>query len=197
MIRADYGGSGKSYICEYFEEMGFNVLFVVPTNVLVQKYNEAVTINEFFGFGINEDMKVKQFDDSPYDVIAFDEILFSDVSNLRKIKNYVDNNTDKIVVATGDTDQLPPIKTYSNTKEHKPYANECVNLIFPIEIYLYINKRLKTQEDRDKLEQKQYVTERVISKKQLRIASGFSGGIRIVFQKLRQFPKNYGGLDSG
>ena len=132
---------------------GYNVLFVVPTNVLVQKYNEAATINDFFGFGIDGNMKVCKFDDSSYDVIAFDEILFSDVSNLRRIKNYVDNNTTKIVVATGDTDQLPPIKTYSNTKEHKPYANECVNLIFPFEIYLHINKRLKTQEDRDKLEQ--------------------------------------------
>ena len=35
-----------------------NVLFVVPTNVLVQKYNEAATINEFFGFGMDENMKV-------------------------------------------------------------------------------------------------------------------------------------------
>ena len=127
MIRAAYGGSGKSYICEYFEKMGYNVLFVVPTNVLVQKYNEAVTINEFFGFGIDENMKVGKFDDSSYNVIAFDEILFSDVSNLRRIKNYVDNNTTKIVIATGDTDQLKPIESYSNTKEYKPYANECVN----------------------------------------------------------------------
>ena len=37
MIRAAYGGSGKSYICEYVEEMWYNVLFAVPTNVLVQK----------------------------------------------------------------------------------------------------------------------------------------------------------------
>ena len=125
----------------------------MPTNVLVQKYNEAATINDLFGFGVDENMKVCKFDDSSYDVIAFDEILISDVSNLRRIKNYVDNNTNKFLIATGDTDQLKPIKSYSNTKEYKPYANECVNLIFPFEIYLHINKRLKTQEDRDKLEQ--------------------------------------------
>ena len=58
----------------------------MPTNVLVQKYNEAATINEFFGFGIDENMKVGKFDDSSYDVIAFDEFLFSDVPNLRRIK---------------------------------------------------------------------------------------------------------------
>ena len=128
------------------------------TNVLVQKYNDAATINEFFGFGIDENMKVCKFDDSSYDVMAFAEIVFSDVSNLRRIRNYVDNNTNKILIATGDTDQLKPIKSYSNTKEYKPYANECVNLFFPFEIYLHINKRLKTQEDRDKLEQmKSYI----------------------------------------
>ena len=85
--------------------MWYNVLFVVPTNVLVQKYNEAATINDFFGFGVDENMKVCKSDDSSYDVIAFDEILFSDVSNLRRIKHYVDNNTTKIVIATGDTAQ--------------------------------------------------------------------------------------------
>ena len=153
MIRAEYGGSGKSYICEYFEKIGYNVLFVVPTNVLVQKYNEAATINEFFGFGIDENVKINKFDDSSYDVIVFDEILFSDVSNLRRIKNYVDNNQNKIIVATGDVDQLKPISSYSNTKEFKSYANECINLIFPNEIYLYMNKRLKTTQDRDKLKQ--------------------------------------------
>ena len=47
MIRAAYGGSGKSYICEYFEKNGYNVLFVVHINVLVRKYNEAATINDF------------------------------------------------------------------------------------------------------------------------------------------------------
>ena len=46
MIRAKYAGSGKSYICEKMARMGMNVLFVCPTNKLVQKYGtEAVTVN--------------------------------------------------------------------------------------------------------------------------------------------------------
>ena len=131
--------------------MGYNVLFVMPTNVLVQKYNEAAAINVFLGFGIDENMNVGNFDDSPYDVIASDEILFRDVSNLRRIKHYVYNNADKFLIATGDVDQWQPISSYSNTKEYKPYAIECINLFFPIEIYVHIDKRLKTQEDRDRL----------------------------------------------
>jgi glutamate/tyrosine decarboxylase-like PLP-dependent enzyme len=85
-------------------------------------------------------MKVCKFDDSSYDVIAFDEILFSDVSNLRRIKNYVDNNTTKIVVATGDTDQFTTYKNISKIqREHKPDANGArSNLIFPFEIHLHI-----------------------------------------------------------
>ena len=44
MIRAKYAGSGKSYICERMGEMGMRVLFVCPTNKLVQKYGkEAIT----------------------------------------------------------------------------------------------------------------------------------------------------------
>ena len=38
MIRAKYAGSGKSYICEKMADMGMSVLFVCPTNKLVQKY---------------------------------------------------------------------------------------------------------------------------------------------------------------
>ena len=73
------------------------------------------------------------------------------MSYLRKIKQYVDNNKDKIVVATGDVSQLQPITPYSNTKEYRAYADEVINIIFPNEIYLNINKILKTQEDHTKL----------------------------------------------
>ena len=37
MIRAEYGGSGKSYICEYMKKLSHNVFFVCPTNKLAQK----------------------------------------------------------------------------------------------------------------------------------------------------------------
>ena len=49
IIRARFAGSGKSYIGEYFQKMGKNVLFVVPTNRLLQeKEVEATTYNKFF-----------------------------------------------------------------------------------------------------------------------------------------------------
>ena len=85
MIRAALPGSGKSYICENFEKIGYNILFVVPTNVLVQKYKNSITLNKFFGFGINDETTLNKFDDSEYDIIAFDEIYFSSIHTLRKI----------------------------------------------------------------------------------------------------------------
>ena len=72
---------------------------------------------------------------------------------LAKIRKCCLDNPDKIVVATGDTSQLPPVEQYSNTKEYAVYADECININFPNELYLKENKRLKTKEDRDRLEQ--------------------------------------------
>ena len=68
---------------------------------------------------------------------------------LAKIPRFCSDNPDKIVVATGDTSQLPPVEQYTNTKEYAVYADECINIIFPNEIYLNENKRLKTKEDRE------------------------------------------------
>ena len=49
LIRARYAGSGKSYIGEYFQKLGYNVLVVVPTNRLLQeKEVNATTYNKFF-----------------------------------------------------------------------------------------------------------------------------------------------------
>jgi hypothetical protein len=52
IIRAEYGGSGKSYACAYMRKKGYNVLFVSPTNVLskelIKDYqSESITITLF------------------------------------------------------------------------------------------------------------------------------------------------------
>ena len=57
--------------------MNKNVLFVVPTNRLLQeKEVEATTYNKFFSIAVHEDVgeKLPQYGYSPYDVIVFDEI---------------------------------------------------------------------------------------------------------------------------
>jgi superfamily II DNA or RNA helicase len=96
MIKAEYAGCGKSYACKYMENLGYKVLFVCPTNKLVQNNKDnGITLNKFFSIGLTEDTKLKKFDDSDYDVIVFDEIYFANVYLLTRIKNYIDNNPDK------------------------------------------------------------------------------------------------------
>ena len=55
IIRGKFPGTGKSYIGEFFQKMGKNVLFVVPTKRLLQeKEVEATTYNKFFSIAVHE-----------------------------------------------------------------------------------------------------------------------------------------------
>ena len=82
-------GCGKSFACENMKDRGHEVLFVCPTNKLVQNYkNCGVTMNKFFSMGVDFDVVMSKFDSSAYDVIVFDEIYLSCVKKLAKIKQY-------------------------------------------------------------------------------------------------------------
>ena len=94
---------------------------------------------------------MKKFDASDYNCIVFDEIYFYDVCNLMKVYNYVKLNTEKIILATGDVNQLECINEVSNVKDYESYINHCINSIFPYEIFLQENKRLKKPEDKIRL----------------------------------------------
>jgi len=156
MIRAEFAGCGKSYACKAMETRGHKVLFVCPTNKLAQNNGEnGVTLNTFFAVGMTDDatQRMSKFDDSLYDVIVFDEIYFANIQMLAKIKRYSENNPTKIILATGDTNQLETIDLISNQLEYEPYIEHCVSTIFPSGINLHENKRLKTQEDKDILRQ--------------------------------------------
>ena len=152
IITADFAGSGKSYICQRMVDKGYKVMFVTPTNKLLQEFEgEAITVNKFFGISFGS-TKLKPTDYSEYDVIVFDEIFFSNTSTYWKIKQFVEHNKkDKIIIATGDGKQLRPIQELTNTRDHEEYTNEIIEHIFDYRINLKICKRLHTEEDRAKL----------------------------------------------
>ena len=153
IVRADMPGCGKSYACEKMKARGHNVLFVCPTNKLVQNYKSGgVTMNKFFSMSVDYDVMMSKFDSSSYDVIVF-EIYFSCIKKFAKIKQYCEAHPDKIVIATGDTKQLEPIEKLSNLIDYDEYADHCVNSIFNYEVYLTIPKRVKSDEDKMKLKQ--------------------------------------------
>jgi len=160
MIRADYAGCGKSYAAGFMEKLGYKVLFVYPTRKLVQDRNKqatskedenGTTLNMFFSVGMTEETKISKFDDSAYDVVVFDEIYFSSIQMLTKIKKYSEDNPDKIILATGDSVQLESIDLLSDQIDYDIYSNHCIDTIFNNTIQLTENKRLKTDEDKQKL----------------------------------------------
>ncbi len=60
---------------------------------------------------------------------------------LAKIRKYVKDNPGKIIIATGDTNQLEYIDLISNQIEYDQYMDHCINTIFPSSIYLTKKKK--------------------------------------------------------
>ena len=157
MIRGELPGAGKSFICQKMVDKGYTVIFVCPTNKLLQAFEgEALTLNKFFGISFG-DVKLEPFDYSNYDVIVFDEIYFSSLNTYWRIKQFVEQNKDsKIVIATGDTKQLKPIQPLTNIQDYETYADHIIDNIFENNILRKECKRLHTQEDKDKLNNIKY-----------------------------------------
>ncbi|MFM7982021.1 MAG: hypothetical protein ACKPKO_22150, partial [Candidatus Fonsibacter sp.] len=70
------------------------------------------------------------------------------VRNLARIKRYCESNPDKIVVATGDTDQLECIDCITNQNNYDEYYNRCVDMIFTVGMFLKENNRLNSKKDK-------------------------------------------------
>ena len=152
-IKAKFAGSGKSYIGEYMKNLGYNVLFVVPNNKQLQEVkSEAVTYNKFFSIPVEAGESLAYFDHSDFDCIVFDEMGQIGGYVLNKIRHFINTNSDdKIIIGTADGKQLKPIVDLTNTQDHEKYLNKCLNQIFKYKIYLKICKRVKTEEDRQKV----------------------------------------------
>ena len=70
---------------------------------------------------------------------------------LAKVKCYSELNPDKIILATGDTDQLETIDLVSDQINYDTYMNHCIDTIFPNTILLKENKRLTNDWDKPTL----------------------------------------------
>ena len=152
IIKGKFPGTGKSYIGEYFQHMNKNVLFVVPTNRLLQeKEVEATTYNKFFSIAVHEDVgeKLPQYDYSPFDIIVFDEIYMSNPYVLNKVRLFIKNNPDKIVIATGDVKQLQGVEAMTNCQDPAKYMDNCLDTIFKYNIFLTVCKRVGAKDNEE------------------------------------------------
>jgi ATP-dependent exoDNAse (exonuclease V) alpha subunit len=57
---------------------------------------------------------MKPFDYSEFDVFVVDEIYCNDMQVFNRIKRFIDNNKDKLIIATGDSEQLKPVQDITN-----------------------------------------------------------------------------------
>ena len=143
MVRAKYAESGKSYIGKHLEKMGCKTLFIVPQNMLKQDIEcEAVTLNVFFGIGIDKTNSLPKYDYSGFDAIVFDEIYMSSPFILNKIRQFTLKNPNKIIIGAGDVKQLPSIEPYTNCQNVEDYVGNCFDIIFKHNIFFKICKRV-------------------------------------------------------
>src|SRR4051812_24724015 len=81
-------------------------------------------------------------------------VLMRSTRYIEKIDEFMNKYPSKKYFATGDRDQLQPINiSANNVMNHQLYMLNCMNQLFPTQITLKINKRLKTDEQRNKLNQ--------------------------------------------
>jgi hypothetical protein len=149
IVKADLAGCGKSTICKNYDK---DCLFVCPYNVLCQAIRQdefdSITLNNLLGFDIAQ-KKTVQYDVSDVKTICFDEIYLAPPSVLSKICKYMRMHPEIRFLATGDLCQAPPIGYRG--KGH--IIDNMVNILFPNQILLHENKRMKKDEDKEKLRQ--------------------------------------------
>ena len=144
MITGMLPGVGKSYIAEYMQKM-YKVLFVVPTNKLALKYRlKRIDTLTMFKFRQNRNIC------SEYDVIVFDEILFSNIACLMAVKIAISEFPEKIFIGTGDALQLPCVEKLT-INDQAEYVQDIIKQIFPYNINLFENKRLTKEADKQTL----------------------------------------------
>ena len=152
IVRGKFPGTGKSYIGEYFQKMGKNVLFVVPTNRLLQeKEVEATTYNKFFSIAVHEDVgeKLPAFDYSPFNVVVFDEVYMSNLYVLDKVRQFIQENPDIIVIGTGDVKQLQGVEVMTNCQNPAVYIDNCIDIVFKYNIFLEVCKRVGAKDSEE------------------------------------------------
>ena len=61
---------------------------------------------------------------------------------LNRIRQFVINNPNLIVIGAGDVKQLPSIEPFTNVRNVEHYVDGCMNIIFKYNIFLKICKRV-------------------------------------------------------
>ena len=111
-----------------------------------------MTLNMLLGIHLDDNKKMNKKDISKYKWNVFDEIYLYNPDELKLIHKFINKHSDKIILATGDTNQLKSFGYDSNNIENlQQYINNCIDYMFNDRIILKEIKRLKNKEDNDKM----------------------------------------------
>jgi len=150
LVKGVLPGVGKTTAVKNY---GGKTLFVTPFNKLASEIRRSghnvTTVNKLLGiFGDGREYrKMKPMDVGAFENICFDEVYMNSPSYLRKIDRFICQHPDIKFLATGDLNQLDPIGYEGNGA----YYDACINYVFPNQITLKINKRVKTEKQRKTL----------------------------------------------
>ena len=90
-----------------------------------------MTLNMLLGIHLDDNKKMNKKDRSKYKCIVFDEIYLYNPDELKLISKFINKNIDKIILATGDTNQLKSFGYDSNNIEDlQKYISNCIDYIF-------------------------------------------------------------------
>ncbi len=168
-------GSGKSYtmlnMFKYFKDIlkDYNICFVAPTNVIVQRCKENdniispyfrdteyLTVSQLLGerltYNNNGESIFKRLNKkmllNKYDIIIIDE---SSMVGNDKIKCILNELRNGICIFIGDKNQLNPVNEGENMVLHKSNVNLCINMRCNIKvlnkIFNYIIKEIEICEN--------------------------------------------------
>ena len=150
LIVGKHAGTGKSTCAKKYDS---NILFSTSYNVLCQSAKsenfKAVTLNKLLAMDFGGYGKMKEMDVSEIKTICFDEIFLCPPTTLYKMARYMKKHPEIKFIATGDANQVEPIGFRGKGDALKTL----INLMFPNQIYLTVNKRMTLDSDRNKLDE--------------------------------------------
>ena len=105
---------------------------------------DSITYHKLFGLSIrNDNENTNKIDLGNCDCICFDEIGLCNFRELTNIYRFINDHQDKLIIATGNSDQNTPFTHKLNNYEDnmKEYLITCRNILFLIKLrYILMNE---------------------------------------------------------
>ena len=80
---------------------------------------------------------IQRFEYYEFNVFVVNEIRFNDMHVLNRIKECIDNAKDKLLIATGDSEQLKPVNEITNQDiDYDEYMDSVMSQLFKNDIVL-------------------------------------------------------------